>query len=199
MMFIYIKQHAVFLKRTRETMYARRPPGFRVHNAVVLLIIFIIFGSVVAFAINRANIFMQELHKLQEQRISNEWLLMQCDDGDFHKNMAHHSKLCEEVKVAHDDVLFLIAIDKVIQRTYLCGYRPCLEILDDTMTWLVKRSLVVLTFTSALVFCLPLLVWPLWRMYSTHVADVRMHCLYQDPHLLQNQIYTGLANHLKSC
>ena len=165
----------------------KAPPSFFSFN--------FIFGSMLSlyitlFLISRIHILHEAYVAGHQLREDEAWLLQQCDLHEFYHNMKAHSSLCDEVKQKHNSIVFLDALQHVVNNTYLCGYQSCSSLLSTLMDWILGRGALILVYI-ALIFIVILTVFvPVWRRFINSQADHRMHQLYHKPfgdqHYIQN-------------
>lgn len=138
-------------------------------------------------------------HQLREDE---SWLLEQCDLHEFYHNMKQHSSLCDEVKAKHNSIIFLDALQHVVNNTYLCGYQTCTSLLTALLDWAMGRGAMITIWAAGILLVFPTLFVPIWRRFINSQADHRMHQLYHRPfgdmHYIQNHdpphIYKALGD-----
>ena len=77
------------------------------------------------FIVSRIHIWHEVYSKLKAERDNDVWLVEQCKLHEFYHNMKHHSTLCDSVNHKQTQILLLLSLEQVIERTYLCGYQSC--------------------------------------------------------------------------
>lgn len=117
-------------------------------------------------------------HQLREDE---SWLLEQCDLHEFYHNMKQHSSLCDEVKAKHNSIIFLDALQHVVNNTYLCGYQTCTSLLTALLDWAMGRGAMITIWAAGILLVFPTLFVPIWRRFINSQADHRMHQLYHRP------------------
>ena len=78
--------------------------------------------------------------------------------------------------------MLLTSVQHVIDHTYLCGYTPCHEMLDATVTWLLGKGLDVTGFAAVVILLFPTLFVLILRSNMIVLADRRMRQLYNAPY-----------------
>ena len=141
-----------------------------VSHAAFALLLLIVSIWAVGFLLTRFHILHVSYTKLAQQRDDEEWLLKQCKHDEFYHNMKQHSQLCDQVSENAQSNLLLGALEHMVQSTYLCGYDPCLTVLDDMVTWATGRGFpVTATVLIGIVF-FPAITLPFWRRRENQMA-----------------------------
>lgn len=147
------------------------------HDICINIVLGCLVGMIVLvaslFIVSRAYIFQHELNVLKTERANEAWLLQQCEDDTFYHEMKHHSTLCDEVNVNSRDDIYLLAIKRVSQKTYLCGDSPCSEMLEDMFTWLLGRGFIVTAAFCAVCLAIPSLTMSCWNSFGRQVSAFR--------------------------
>ena len=142
------------------------------------------------FMVSRIHILHEAYAAGIQLRDDESWLLQQCESHDFYHNMKQHSGLCDEVKAKHNSIVFLDALQHVVNNTYLCGYEPCSTFVTTLIDWALGRGAMITIWAAAMMLVLPTLFVPIWRRFLNTQADHRMHQLYHKPygetHYIQN-------------
>jgi hypothetical protein len=85
--------------------------------------------------------------KVQDEK----WLSSQCNTPEFYSNIRQHTDLCEAVYANSRTSACLVGLNAMATSTYVCGAKPCVEILQDLfvrMGW-QAMALVVCLFVFA--------------------------------------------------
>lgn len=174
-----------------------------IHDAIRTLVVGMIFIYALLFLASRIHILHESYAHISQLRSDEEWLATSCKNPEFYSNLKSHSSLCDEVAEKHRSVIFLTALETVIEKTHLCGYTACSTLLLNLADWMLGRGAVLCTFLLVLVALLPVCVFPIWRNFINARADLRMKRMYNAPfgniHYNQTDPYeTALlqANHL---
>ena len=105
--------------------------------------IFAVF-AVVGGVATRSHMFHVAYSRRRQTLENNAWLLEQCQSPDFYGNMKHHSTLCDDVKLAKSDALWLHALRDVIDETNPCGEVSCAARVQSALEWIMGRGLLTL-------------------------------------------------------
>ena len=138
--------------------------------------------TTLGFVLSRVHLFQHEYNRITVQRENDAWLLARCEEDDFYHNMKHHSALCDEMTVARRESIILLSLQAVVKNTYVCGYQPCLEIVDSLVAWVLGRGFAV---TMALCFCvlmLPSIFLPMLRLQYTRAHEAQIRSRFNDPY-----------------
>ena len=142
------------------------------------------------FLVSRIHMLHEAYVAGHQLRQDENWLLEQCDLHEFYHNMKQHSSLCDEVKAKHNSIIFLDALQHVVNNTYLCGYQPCSTLLSALIDWVMGRGAIITVYIAIFMLIMPTLFVPVWRRFINTQADHRMHQLYHRPfgdqHYIQN-------------
>lgn len=149
-----------------------------------LLFLFVVLAliSCVGFVLTRIHLFQQEYSRISVHRENEKWLIEQCQEDDFYHNMKHHSALCDEITMKSRESIVLLALQAVVQNTYLCGYQTCSEILDQMLNWMLGKGLAI---TISLLLCLaflPAILLPILRLQFVKYNEARIRNQYNDPY-----------------
>jgi len=134
------------------------------------------------FLLSRVHMLHLSYTERAQQREDERWLLQQCATDEFYHNMKQHSSLCDDLSTLSRSNLMLGAVQHVVDHTFLCGYTPCHELFDATVTWLLGKGLAVTAVVALVVLFFPTLFVPILRSNMNHLADRRMHQLYNAPY-----------------
>jgi len=134
------------------------------------------------FVLSRIHMLHLSYSAQTQKRDDERWLLQQCDIHEFYHNMKQHSSLCDDLSAMSRSSLVLNAVQHVVDHTYLCGYTPCHELLDSTISWLLGKGLAVTVLVALALLLFPTLFVPIFRNNMNHLADRRMHQLYNAPY-----------------
>ena len=149
-------------------------------------------------------VFITHLHALQVEyssimrtRENEEWLMIQCQSDEFYHNMKHHSALCDQIAQTQHEFVLLHALRNVIQNSDVCGVHSCIELLENTVEFIMRQGAYVLIVLCALVVLMPTICLPLWRRQMNVLADRRHVYLYNDPYGAQHYQATDQAHTYK--
>jgi len=134
------------------------------------------------FVVTRTHMLQLEHGRLLKQRRDEQWLLARCQDDEFYHNMRQHSKLCDTVTDNQHDSVFLHALRRVIEQSYLCGYEPCLSLLEGAVRAVLRQGAPALAVGAVVLLLLPTVCLPLWRRQMNVLADKRYQALYHQPY-----------------
>jgi len=134
------------------------------------------------FVLSRVHMLHLSYTSQTQQREDERWLLQQCATDEFYHNMKQHSTLCDDVSTLSRSNMLLSSVQHVIDHTYLCGYTPCHELLDATVTWLLGKGLAVTGCAALVILLFPTLFVPILRSNMNVLADRRMRQLYNAPY-----------------
>jgi len=134
------------------------------------------------FVLSRVHMLHLSYTSLSVQREDERWLLQQCSTHEFYHNMKQHSSLCDDLSTLSRSSVLLSAVQHVLDHTYLCGYTPCHELLDASLSWLLGKGLAVTAVVALIVLLFPTLFVPIFRSNMNQLADRRMHQLYNAPY-----------------
>lgn len=181
--------HVIFTLAYRKVMLR----GARATRRGTCVPVIVVIAAVwlFTFALSRAHMLLQAYTDLCEVRDDESWLLQQCKADEFYSKMKQHSALCDEVAHKARDVLVLKAMRHVIDNSFLCGYDPCVELLDRAVQWSMGRGLLFTTCVVAVVVFGPVLVLPMYRRQINALADDRVKRMY-----LENPQHTNMYAHL---
>ena len=79
-------------------------------------------------------------------------------------------------------VALLHAMRRVIEQSYLCGYEPCLTLLEGAVRAVLRQGAPALAVGALVLLLLPTVCFPLWRRQMNVLADRRYHALYHQPY-----------------
>ena len=130
---------------------------------------------------------------LVQKRSDEAWLQKQCQMHEFYHNMKQHSGLCDEVEERTRTVLILEAVEHVVQNTYLCGYDPCITVLEHVVLWMAGRGLPFTVIFVILIVSLPACTLPLMRKHLNHMADQRVRELHYAPYGMDHYVKDNRA------
>lgn len=100
-------------------------------------------------------IYTEEVSRLRDET----WLRENCQDPVFYTNLRGHTDICTQVEGNARRNLPLFAVKQMLQNTYLCGTRPCVEQAAALAGWVMALSAPVLGLLAvAAVLCPVLLV-----------------------------------------
>ena len=160
-----------------------KAPGVREPMSTAVCIISLCFGLwLVCFIFSRAHILHVAYNTIIQAREDESWLLQQCEQHEFYHNMKQHSALCDELAGKSKNVAVFDAMQHVVDNTYLCGYTPCYLMLEAVSAWMLGRGFFLTLALAVLVLFSPSLFMPFWRRNMNHMADRRMHQLYNTPY-----------------
>jgi len=134
------------------------------------------------FVLSRVHMLHLSYTAQTQQREDERWLLQQCASDEFYHNMKQHSSLCDDLSTLSRGSVLLTAVQHVIDHTYLCGYTPCHELLDATVSWLLGKGLAVTGCAALVILLFPTLFVPIVRSNMNMLADRRMRQLYNAPY-----------------
>jgi len=134
------------------------------------------------FVLSRVHMLHLSYTAQTQQREDERWLLQQCGSDEFYHNMKQHSSLCDDLTTLSRSSVLLTSVQHVIEHTYLCGYTPCHELLDATVTWLLGKGLAVTGAAALVILLFPTLFVPILRSNMNMLADRRMRQLYNAPY-----------------
>ena len=118
----------------------RAPPSICSLQCLVALMLGL---YVVLFVVSRVHILHEAYAAGVQSRDDESWLLQQCEKHEFYHNMKQHSGLCDEVKSKHNSILFLDALQHVVNNTYMCGYEPCSVFVTSVIDWALGRGAMI--------------------------------------------------------
>ena len=151
------------------------------------------------FVMSRVYMLQSAYETHAQQRKDETWLLQQCENDEFYHNMRQHSQLCDTVSRNAQSILFMTALQSVLEQTYLCGYDPCETIIDRIATWLFGRGLPILLLVLLIVVLMPTLLLPMLRKQMNIMADQHMRELYNTPYGIGHyKITSGAVYSLES-
>jgi hypothetical protein len=168
-------------------MYATRSFGLvasrvALSTSAAFLVSLVLSLWLLLFILSRIHMLPISYSAQSQKREDERWLLQQCDIHEFYHNMKQHSSLCDDLSVTSRSSLLLGAVQHVVDHTYLCGYTPCHELLDATISWLLGKGLAVTALVALALLLFPTLFVPILRSNMNHLADRRMHQLYNAPY-----------------
>lgn len=163
----------------------RPPPSISKHTSIYDAIRALVVGMIAIYALlfvaSRIHILHESYAHLSQVRSDEEWLATSCKNPEFYSNLKSHSSLCDEVAEKHRSVMFLMALEKVIDKTHLCGYSDCSTLLSHLADWVLGRGAILCAFLLILFALLPVCVFPIWRNFINARADLRMKRMYNAP------------------
>ena len=171
----------------------RAPPSVCSLQCLVALMLGL---YVVLFVVSRVHILHEAYAAGVQSRDDESWLLQQCEKHEFYHNMKQHSGLCDEVKSKHNSILFLDALQHVVNNTYMCGYEPCSVFVTSVIDWALGRGAMITLWAAGIMLVLPTLFVPVWRRFLNTQADYRMHQLYHKPYGEQHYIQSHEPPHI---
>ena len=92
------------------------------------------------FLVSRLHMLHASYSVLENERENDIWLVEQCKLHEFYHNMKHHSSLCDSVQKKQGEILLLLAMQRVIDETYLCGYESCGTLLMKVGDYMLGRG-----------------------------------------------------------
>lgn len=137
------------------------------------------------FLVSRVHILHESYTHMAQMREDDQWLYQSCKNPEFYSNLKTHSTLCDEVNEKRRSVLLLMALQRVIDKTHLCGYTECSVMLIAFADWALGRGLFLCVFLLVLLAVLPVVVFPLWRNFINHRADLRVNAPFGRIHFAQ--------------
>ena len=160
----------------------------------VTLINVIIFSGLIfwvaMFAVSRIHMLHTSYSSLRNERENDVWLSEQCKQDEFYHKMKHHSTLCDSVHKKQSDILILMAVNNVIENTYMCGYESCGSLMIKVGDYLLGRGIVITGSLFLLFLLMPTLLLPLFRRRLNVMADDRMQQLYNRPYGNEHYIHS---------
>jgi len=168
-------------------MYATRGYGLVASRAALststAFIMSLLLGLwLLLFVLSRIHMLHISYSEQSQKREDERWLLQQCNLHEFYHNMKQYSSLCDDLSATSRSSLLLGAVQHVVDHTYLCGYTQCHELLDATISWLLGKGLAVTALVALALLLFPTLFVPIFRSNMNHLADRRMHQLYNAPY-----------------
>lgn len=142
-------------------------------NAVLVFVVGMLALVAALFVCSRAYIWQHEYNILVAERENEEWLLERCEDDTFYHQMRHHSALCDEIAARRQDSMWLLALKRVSQQTYLCGEASCAENARSAMEWCAQKGFAVVVVLGVLTMTLPTLSMLLYRLFFRSVLLMR--------------------------
>lgn len=127
--------------------------------------------SCLGFVVTRLQMFSEALNGEMQRRAQEKWLRTECARPDFYANLQLHADLCDKVEANARGNVWLIALAHLFENTYLCGYSPCAQLLDNLLDWIAAHGIPFLLIFAVLALLLPTVLVPLYRQYSMHTAD----------------------------
>ena len=171
----------------RSVLEHRKPLiSLSIGNICMGLILF----WLICFIFSRIHMFINSYNLLTQELKDEEWLVKKCQDDNFYHNMKRHSEICDQANMRLRDILFISAIKKVVDSTYLCGYEPCAVMLDSILNWMIGKGFLVCVLLGFILLMLPTIILPLWRQYLNSLADKHMNQLYNNPYGTMHYIST---------
>jgi hypothetical protein len=120
-----------------------------------------------AFIMTRLHMF-QHQYAVKWQEYSNDnWLRQQCEESEFYHNMKHHSTICEDVSAKTHESIWLSAADHVARNSFLCGYSSCATLLEELVTWILGRGIIITSVLAGIVMVMPSILLPFFRRNYT--------------------------------
>jgi len=175
------------------SMLRNRHAGMEVAQVLHVLTILGLALWVGMFIISRLHMLHASYSQLENERENDQWLVEQCKLHEFYHNMKHHSSLCDAVQKKQGEILLLLAMQRVIDETYLCGYESCGSLMMKVGDYMLGRGIVLTVCLALAVLLLPTLLLPIFRRKLNLMADQRMQELYNRPfgdtHYLQTHPY----------
>ena len=150
-------------------------------DALQRLAVGMIFVYGLLFVASRVHILHESYAHIVQVRSDEEWLATSCKNPEFYSNLKSHSVLCDEVAEKHRSVVLLDALEKVIEKTHLCGYSDCASLLASLADWVLGRGALLSCFFLLLLALLPVVVMPIWRSFINARADLHMKRMYNAP------------------
>lgn len=192
------RKNAVYLKTSfcrtmRNSTVVRRVLLHEIcANIMLACLVFMVVLVGVLFTVSRAYIFQHELNVLKTERKNEKWLLRQCEDDTFYHEMKHHSTLCDEVNVNSQDDIYLLALGRVSQKTYLCGDTPCIELFEHIVEWLAGQGFIVMCSFCFLCLTMPSIALTIWNLIGRQLSAFR----HREPntHHYENLFVSGFEN-----
>ena len=122
---------------------------------------------VAMFAVSRIHMLHTSYSDLRNERENDVWLSEQCKQDEFYHKMKHHSTLCDSVHKKQSEILLLMAVNHVIDSTYMCGYESCGTLMIKVGDYLLGRGIVITGsfFVLFLVPCSLQLLKSVWGLY----------------------------------
>lgn len=97
---------------------------------------------------------LHTIYREESKRLVDEaWLLEKCQDPVFYANLKSHTDLCTQVESNAMRSLVLYAAKQVMQTTYVCGARSCVDWALEVALWFTNLStpfLVAAVFAMAM-------------------------------------------------
>jgi len=137
---------------------------------------------VTLFIVSRIHLLHEAYVAGHQSRDDEAWLLQQCEQHEFYHNMKQHSGLCDEIKTKHNSIIFLDALQHVVNNTYLCGYSPCSSVVTALVDYAMGRGAMITLWAAGVMLVMPTFFVPFWRRFINAQADHRMNQLYHRPY-----------------
>lgn len=163
-------------------MIRGRDAGVNVGHFLHVLTIIGVILWIGMFLVSRLHMLHASYSVLENERDNDVWLVEQCKLHEFYHNMKHHSSLCDSVQKKQGEILLLLAMQRVIDETYLCGYESCGTLMMKVGDYMLGRGLVLTGCLVLAVLLLPTLLLPIFRRKLNVMADHRMQELYNRPY-----------------
>jgi len=100
--------------------------------------------------------------------------------------MRQHSELCDTMTDNLHDLVFLHALRRVIEQSYLCGYEPCLTLFEGSVRAVLRQGAPALAAGALVLLLLPTVCFQLWTRQMNMLADRRYHALYHQQYCEQH-------------
>ena len=165
-------------------------------NAMSLVLLSISVIAPLTFLFSRIYMLHHNYNVLLTEREYDSWLLQQCKHDEFYHNMKHHSSLCDDLAMRSRDSVLMTAIQRVIEKSYMCGFEPCSATLDAMLQWMTGRGLVATVGVLVLLLAIPSAVLPYLRRSFNNIADTRMRHLHHAPYGHERYIETALCRNI---
>jgi hypothetical protein len=97
--------------------------------------------------VSRIFIFHEAYITHAAKVVDEQWLAQQCSKPEFYSNIRQHTDLCEAVYANSRSSAFLVALNAMAVNTYVCGNRPCVEVLQSVfvkMGWQTIGVVIIL-------------------------------------------------------
>lgn len=150
----------------------------------------------VALVMNFVLLFKNELAVLQERQLQDAWLLRQCEDPVFAARMQSFDDPCGQARHRGQLNVHMLAFHYSLDKLYLCGSYSC-----EGLVWLfverVRSNLVLfLVIVAVVLVSLPMMVLPLWRKWTDHLAESHIRANFNMPYgfnsaLVYNSAFAG--------
>lgn len=105
---------------------------------------------ITTMVVSRLYIF-HEAYILETQKLLDErYLLEKCQDSEFYSNIRQHTSICTEVAANARSNVILKSLNVMAQNTYVCGGRPCGEVIRTVVARMSWQALGVLCIAMIL-------------------------------------------------